>query len=71
MTYDEALQRLDERGIQGEDARTALDHALRDFTSVDHLVGFVEAERFSRTGVMRWFGQDGGRAVLALMEKVA
>lgn len=65
MTHQEALEKLRTRGLVGDDAVTALNAAKRiNFQTVDEVLAF--AAPLSTDDVLRYFGQDGGRAVLAL-----
>lgn len=69
MSRDEALARLAARGVAGADAETALDHVLKDYGSVDEMLD--RTALLSVHGVLRYFGQDGGRVILALRAAVA
>ena len=64
MTREDALNILSAKGILGPDAETSLNAALKGFASIDEML--AEAKTMSVDGVLRWFGQDGARVLLAL-----
>jgi hypothetical protein len=65
VSRQEALGALHRAGMIGMDAETALDYSLRGFRDVDSMLASI-SKNASNTELMNRFGQDGGRAVLAL-----
>lgn len=68
MTLPEAMKVLERAGITGRDAETALAAALKGH-DIDEVLD--EARHFNNQGLMRWFGQDGGRAMIVLLKERA
>lgn len=66
MTRGEAIAHLGEAGITGPDAKSLVDK-FSEWALNSHL---MDAKMLDTAGVLRVFGQDVGRAVLVLREKV-
>jgi len=66
LTRAEALDILAQYGLEGVDAETSLDAALKALMDNAYGVMAQVGKEATPQELMSWFGQDGGRAVIIL-----